>query len=435
MKFKIPFLTTRIETDLMLVFVLAPLWWVTGFSIFAYYAAVFFVFSKFMLQCIHEYKPMRFSAASNLFALFLISYLISIIINIPIRPPQRLFSSFNNWLMFFMGYLVLVLVCNCNPPVFFKKLIRTCCFFCAVTGGIGVCVLLLWLKGIKIDMPNLLGKALPSLSSFPYFYGQLSIQGTVSEWLMGEDTLPRLTPYSLSPTGTGGLMLMVLPPALLYFTGKNKNVFLNGIVLVLGLTVLLFSLSRAAIYGFVLAVILVFAIRRGFSFIFSLGCVLAGLIVSGLFSRGVEWVFNLRKSSSVGRLQLFEEGLRLVMEENPLMGIGVRLREGYTMMAIGTHGGMYLEIIFTTGIVGLTFFLLFHGFILGNWFTARRVLDHPMKRKLWSYIGVSLLAVHIWVLTDSLVAYPLIAYCYFLIVGAALLLRKSGRPEEWDEYF
>ncbi len=429
MKLAAPFLTTSIETDLMMVFLLAPFWWLTGFGVFAYYALVFWIFLKFMLGVIRQYRTVLFPSAGNWFVAFLVSYLISILINIPFRDPQRIFSSLNNWLMFLMGAMVLLLVYNCDPVKFFRKLLRSCNLLCILTGILGVVILALWYKGIKINMPTLMGKMMPSLTDLPYFYGQLNIQGTVPDWLMGEDLLPRLTPYSLSPTATGGLVLMMLPAAAAYYTGRPRKTLKKAVVLALGLMLLAFSLSRSAIYGFVLATMLVFAIERGFSFLLSMGCAFSGFVASGLFTRLMEWIFNLRKSSSTGRLELLEEALRILFEENPLMGLGVRLREGFTMMAIGTHGGIYVEIIFTTGIVGLFFFFMFHASAVSQWFFEKGRINHPMHKTLWSHLGISLLAVHIWLLTDTIVAFPMIAYFYFLIVGATFLLRRTDFGE------
>ncbi|MBI3307418.1 MAG: O-antigen ligase family protein [Candidatus Omnitrophica bacterium] len=425
MNIPIPFLTTSIETDLMLVLLLTPLWWVTGFSIFAYHLAVLWIVIKFLLLTIRQHRSILFPAAGNWFFLFLISYLISIAINAPLRPSQRIFASLNNWAVLMMGYLVFLLVCNCEAEAFFRRFLKTCRLLCIVTGVIGVGILILWLRGYKqIQIPTLLGRAMPSLMTYPYFFGLLNITGTMPDWLSGNDPLPRLTPYSLAPTSTGGLMLMILPLTYAYYAGERKKFFERILVLLLGLTILVFSFSRSAIYGFVSAIILAFAIERSLSVLLGLSCLFGGLVASGFFARFMEWVFNLRKSSTVGRFQIYQEAVKILFEENPFMGLGVKLRESFTFMAVGTHGGFYLEIMFTAGIIGLLFFVMFHFLVLGNWFMQRRAFPDPPRKRLWKYLGISLIAVHTWLLTDTIVAFPLIAYCYFLLCASVFLLKR-----------
>lgn len=433
---KIPYLNTRIETDLVMTLVLAPLWWVTGLSAFIYYAAVLWIFIKFLLQAIRHFRVIFFPFVNNWFLLFLISSLASIIFNIPLRPSQRIFSSLNNWLMFAMGHLILLLVYNCEPTPFFKRLLKSCRFLCFLNGIMGLVILIAWFAGYKqIQAPTLLGRIWPSLMNYPYFYGLLNIRGTVPDWLMGGDILPRLTLYGLSATAVGGLMLMVLPLAHAYYIVERKKFFESFPVLILGLTVLVFSLSRSAIYAFVMAILLVYVLQKGFSFLLSVCFISGGLVASGAFSKFLEWIFNLRKFSTLGRFELSEEALRILLEENPLIGVGVRLREEFTFMAIGTHGGIYLEILFTAGVIGLFFFGIFHFLLLKNWWMQKRSIQNPAQKKIWAHLGVSLIGVHIWLLTDTIVAFPLIAYSYFLIAGSVLLLGKTVQSGEPNEFF
>jgi O-antigen ligase len=430
MKFTLPYLTTRIETDLFLTFLLTPLWWITGFSVFIYHAAVLWIFLKFLLGIIQNQQQIRCPKPLVWFFVFLMAYLGSILINIPVRPPQRIFASLNNWIMMMMGLLIFLISYNCEPRLYFDKLLRASSAFCFLTGILGIGVIILWFQGTKdIKMATFLGKLFPSLLNYPFFANLLTITGTMPDYLFKHfDKWPRLTIYSMAPTATGGFMLMILPLARAYYRRNPVRMFEGIVVLAMGLTVLFFSLSRSALYAFVNAIVLVYVIRKGFSFILALVSLLAGIVGSGLFAKFLEWMLNLRVNSNVGRFNMYQDALKILFDENPLVGLGVKLRDDFNFAAVGTHGGIYLEVIFTAGIIGLFFFLLFQ-FSMGSQWVIDRFSPQSLERKeLWKYLGVSMIGVNLWLFTDTLTAYPLITYTYFLICGAIVLLKRL--PEE-----
>src|SRR4051812_13564580 len=106
MNFKIPFFTTLIETDLLVTFLLTPFWWISGFSIFIYHFMVFACFLKLVLLCMKGHQSLKIPNSIWPFFFLLISYMLSILMNMPLRPAQRIFASFNNYTMLLLGFFL-----------------------------------------------------------------------------------------------------------------------------------------------------------------------------------------------------------------------------------------------------------------------------------------------------------------------------------------
>lgn len=426
---KIPYLSTRIETDLVMTLALAPLWWVTGFSAFIYPLAAFIVFFKIWTR---PEGTLQISGPIFWFFIFSFFYLASILINIGLRPLQRIFASFNNLSLIVMGLFLMIGVYNSDPAIFFKKLLSGCRVLCIITSTLGVVFLILWGTGVMrhVEFPSFLATRFPVFLNYPYFYNFLMISNTMFYPFAGTEE-PRLTIYSMVPTATGGIMLVLIPMMMAFYKlQKRRWAWEYPVLFLMAVTVLIFSLSRSAIIGFIFAFILVFIVEKGIktwlAFLYALGA----FTFSGTLFRGIEWILNARKSSTVGRFELYEQAVQILLEENSLMGIGVRLRDDFTMMAIGSHS-LYIEILFVAGFIGLPLFLLYQFLVIKKWFSQKRSLENQTEKILWRYLGMSLIALNVWVITDTLLGLPFTAYGYYLIVGGILLLGKSlGRLPE-----
>ncbi len=432
---RIPYINTRIEDDILLTLLLTPLWWILGFGIFTYHLTVLLVFTKLITGSLRTEQGVRISKETIGFIFFLLSYLASIAINIPYRYEQRIFASLNNYLLLVMGFLLMLVVYNCDFQYLFRRFARTCRYLCMISIVIGMAMLGYWFRyRHHFEADSLLARHLSSLLNYPYFYVLLKMTGTMSDWFSGSE-FPRLTLYSQPPTATGGLMIMIIPfMAASYVLSQKKKFPELVLVFVLSAGVLFFSFSRAAIYGFVIGWIFVRFFARNKKAIVLFGFLVLAAVMTGLLDKGVEFILNLRKASTTGRFELYEEAFRILGEENPIMGLGVRLRESFTMEAIGSHA-LYIEILFVAGLIGLVLFLVFQGMVMVNWYSQQKLLKNKTERSVWEFFGISLIATNIWLLSDTLLAMPYIAYLYFLITGGSLLFSKFLHFSHLDPSF
>lgn len=433
MKLKVPFLNTSAATDLLLGFMLTPLWWVTGFNIFCYHLIAFWAFSKMIMSIMKNNESLKIPKPFFVFFIFLLSYLLSILLNISIRLSQRIFASLNNYTTIIMAFFIMAAAVNTAGRPFLKLLVKWGSRLCIFTAIIGFLILLFWLKGYKnLQVPTLLYRFLPSLIEYPYFFMLLKITGTVPDEFKLD--LPRLTIYSSVATSTGGLMLGLIPLMIARFQLKKRIGVFFSLCLTLALLVLVFTIARAAIFAFIAAFIIVTLLSKGgkTAFVFISSMML--LITSGAAYRLFDWIFNVRKASTTGRMNLYEEALRILFEENPLFGVGVRMRDGFTMMAIGSHS-LYIEIVFVAGLVGLSLFLLFQFLVLKYWFDQRKILRNEPEKIIWKYLGMAYIGMSIWLVTDTLFGPPFTPYLYFLIISAVFIFGRFLKKEEVPESF
>jgi hypothetical protein len=433
---KIPFLNTRIETDLTVTLLLTPLWWFSGFIIFIYPAVVLITFLKVLMGCIQSGQSLKIPKVALSFVLFLIFYFLSIAINAPSLPAQRVFASLNNYLILIMGGLLMIVVYHVNIEIFLKQLFNAGKVLSVITGILGIFFLMSWYGGRhELNWPALLSLKIPSLLDYPYFYSLMMITGTDHD-LFGEVEVPRLAIYSQAPTSTGGLMVLLIPLLMAYFafSVKKRGAWQYPLFFGLSLFALGFSISRAAIYGFVGAVLFVEILSRGKKMLFFFSGLIFALFSSGAVSQAVDWLLNMRKSSTVGRSEIYAEAWRVVSQENIWMGMGARLREEFTMRAVGSHA-LYIEILFVTGIIGLSLFILFQALVMRNWYEQKSFLKNEAEKKIWKFLGMSLIGTNIWLLTDTVFGLPTIAYGYFLVTGGIFLFNHAVRHENHEFKF
>lgn len=424
-----------LERGLAFIFFMAPLWWITGAGIFIYHAAVLWGFAHVLIFCTTSGRPLQVPKILFSLGIFLLLYLFSILINAGSNTPQRVFASLNNYLMVVMGFLLVLCVYQCDPAILLREFSNAARILGAATGVLGLVFLILWLQGYRdIQWETLLARRLPFLLDYPYFYSLLTLIPSIQDTFAGVD-IPRFALYSQAPTGNGGLMVLILPLIMAYYSLVPKKRWQYGAVFALSLFVLVFSLSRAAFYAFFGAWVLVEILSRGkkLFFVFSLAAVIA--ISSGWLDTTVDWILNSRKSSTVGRFEVYEEAFRIVTRENLWTGMGARLRDEFTMRAVGSHA-LYIEVLFVTGLLGTLSFLLFQFLVMLHWYRQRKFLKDSGEIKIWKCLGMSLIGVNIWLLTDTFFALPLIAYGYFLLTGLVLrlpFLPQAAAPQNSSE--
>lgn len=428
MKLKIPYLTTSIADDLILTLALTPLWTLLGFTIFIYHMTALWIFFKWVVSRSHA-GDLVLTTPLVWFGLFLVSYFLSIVINLPNHPLQRILASFNNYLIYVMGFLVALIIYNVRPGTISLRLLHTGKWLCVITGAVTLAVFLAWQSGYhRLSFQTFMGHLFPDLMKYPYFLTNLRL------WFVDIDyafhDFPRINIYGGSKTATGGYMTMMLPFLMGAFAlkkGRSKLVF--PLFLVLGSFALFMSLSRSALCAFLGAWVLVSLIEKGerrplIMFFYVLGTVLA----SNYIFQFLTWLANMRPVSTSTRLSLYRKAFETLVEENLLMGIGIKVREEFTTTAIGSHS-TYVGILLVTGAVGFLLFLTFQLSVFIAWYQQRHEIEGEDKT-LWKYLGMSYIGTTAWLATDSLDALPYAAFAYFLTIGALLVLPIKRRLQE-----
>lgn len=428
MRIKIPYVSTSVETDLTMTFFLTPLWWVLGFNIFIYQLVVYVSFVRLLVSSFKTNQVLRLPGPILWYGVFLLSYLASMLLNASSQPLQRILSSMNHFLVFIMGLLLVMMVCCLDHEKIQRNFFRACWILSGVTGILGVIFLGLWFLGHNnIEFPSLVGYVFPSISEYPFFYLFSIVRIISSDWIFTE--LPRLSIYSAVQTATGGFIMMVLPLGMAHVKLNGIRGFAYYPVLLCTLTVLLFSLSRSAICAFLAALSFVWFLEKRNRLILSLVVLVLTFFGARWLYQGLIWILNLRPGSTVGRISVYSDALKIVMEENPLMGIGVRPRNEFTMMAIGSHS-TYVGLLVVAGFLGLCLFGLFQLTTFATWLRQKGFLAGRDQEIIWRYLGISYVGALLWFLTDTLDTLPFVAYTYFLVAGCILGFQRASKALE-----
>lgn len=403
------------ESAMAFVISAAPVWWVTGFSIFIFHAVVLWGTLHMLVQCAVAGRALQIPKLLSVFAVFLLIYAFSIFANAGSNASERTFASLNNYAMVLMGLLIMLVTYHCDFRLLLDKTLNASRIFCIGSGLMGLAVLLIWMKSGEFQWNSMLGQKMPSLLNYPYFYSLMTAIPVLMDDFAGL-TIPRIALFSQAPTGTGGLMVLFLPLMMAWYVLHGRKRLEYAAVIALSLFTLFFSLSRSAVFGLIGGWLMVFVLDRNKKLFFILLIAAVFVLASGLLDPTIDWLLNSRKSSTVGRMEVYEDAFRIVTRENLWTGMGARLRDDFTMRAIGSHA-LYVEIFFVTGLLGFAAFTAFQFWVMLAWYGQRKLLETGRDRTVWKYLGISLISTNIWLLTDTFFAMPLMAYGYFLLTG------------------
>ena len=430
MKPSIPFLTSSTETDLILTFALIPLWNILGLNIFIYHAVIGWCFIKWLVSS----RPvggisMGIPKPLIWFAMFLCSYMLSILINIQNQPEQRIFASVNNWLNFLMGFLVALTAYNLRSFSFVKRLLSAAAIVCAISSVAVIGGLILWFCGVKkLTFATIAGYYMPQLMDYPYFVGQLVMPFIQTDFAL--NNMPRISFFLGAKTATGGFFVLMIPLLVGYYLSAKRNHKVQfTVLLVMSILAMLLSLSRGAVLALIGAFILVQIIDRGRNLHTSLFYLITSLFAANSAIKIFSWMVNMRPSSTSTRMKLYEDAIRIAFENNILMGVGVKIREEFTMTAIGSHS-THIGILLVSGIFGLCFFIAFEIAVFLYWYSLRNAWRDSPMRIIWKYLGASYIGMSIWIMTDGLDAFPYMIYVFFLVIAAILMLKPLALEEE-----
>lgn len=412
---------------LLWVLLLTPVWWILGFNIFVYQLSTLAVFIQYLYAHIKNQDSIAIPRTVILLFFFGLTFLLSIFLNVSEQPAQRLWAAGNNWTMFAMGFFLTLIIYDESSSDYFENLFKIAKHLSVISAILTLFGLGLWVTGYRtFEIDSLIGRIFPFLMDFPFFYFLLTLRLSGPDWMI--QNLPRVSLYSAAYVTTGDFMVMILPLFLGSLSQKKfrlRNLFL----IIFCLLPLFFSLSRMAICAFVGAYIFVHALNKNQNLILSLFWLFltAGLLFF-LYTQA-EWLLNLRIDSTIGRMGLYEDAVKIVFEMNPWLGLGVRLREGFTMMAIGSHS-TYIGILLATGIAGLALFTSFQVWIFIKWYQTRVDIKNVISEDIWKSLGMSFMGANIIFLTSSIDAVPLIAFIYFLVIGSILLFSRRLKEEK-----
>lgn len=353
----LPFISTSIPTDIFLVFVLVPLWWVLGLDHFIWFILTFWIFSKLLLK-----KRIVFIKTTKLMLGFLLSSLISACF---IEENYRVLTFMRNFLAFASVWLLTVCLTNTIKN---EKQIEILLWGLAVISFFASFLGLLAITDIfspRFEAPT--KYLIPgSLRSFGLVRAIYSKGTSAIDYFAGRMII-RPTSFFMGCTTYGMALVIFIPIVCFLFIRSHglKKLFLFT-TLVLLLINLGFNMTRGAILSLFIATVIhiwkKFSISKKYIAVFPLSILISYICFDPDFfiklRNTTQSIIDLRgPGSQRDRMTIYKATLQQ-LPKRLLFGYGTqRDFPEISDYPVGSHSG-YLGVLYRYGLIGFFFYVL-----------------------------------------------------------------------------
>lgn len=424
---KIPYINTGIAFDIASTLFLAPIWWVLGVSIFIYHIVSVFLVFKLILVFSLGSRGLRAPTGLIPLLCLIIFYFISILLNMPFNDTIRTAASLYNWSFWIMGLFIILVIYNIFAIEDVRLLTKAMMVNCLIIGILAICALLFWKTGhhVAIEYPTPLFLLIGGLNKIAHLQASATINIMSLDWF-SLSKYPRLSIMAPYYTALGGMMLIMLP-----FLLTGRKTLVNILSMTGGAIALLFSLSRLSIFALAIGFLFVRVLNYKHWFLLILLLVLIVIFSMPVLVNIFNAANELRVGSSSLRFDLYSHTFVEVMDKNIWLGMGAKPRENFLSIPVGSHS-TYISVLYRVGIMGLLAFIAFQISCIFAWLRIRINLIGRDQHRLWSILGVALIAMSIWMIGEDIDAPQLVAFLYFILVGIIFAFGKYARNQAKD---
>lgn len=427
MRLKIPFLLSSLNNDILWSWLFLPVWYILGIDQFVWPFLGLLISFKWFLTKIKNRNVLFFpnNFFLNIFLIFLVLYLLSGIF-IP-ETDQKPYLFFRDLGLYFCAYIFSGVIIT---RFSFEDIQRIFLIFVAI-GLLSVSIMLLSIFGIiNYDYYGIVGSFFPqSFKNNDYFLAMIhktpfELGEYEKVYLFNNFEMKRPRSIFMDATSFGGLLAIVIPISLWLGNIKRRinQKLIFYLVSVLLFISLLFTLTRSAILGLVVAIFLVFITTKGNLLkrgVFLL--VTVPLILFICYSLNIHQLIIGRfgSSSDITRLIVYRETFKEIIHF-PVFGHGtVMAFPGNPFLPpLGSHSTP-LRIAFTQGFLGLA---LFYSMIFYAIYSLQQMRHIRQKGNFF----VIMLTAFLTVMIQSLFFEWLFDAVYFMVVWVLLSVIVRG---------
>ncbi|WP_411887131.1 O-antigen ligase family protein [Hydrocarboniphaga effusa] len=337
---------------------LLPLWWIAGVDFIIYHLVALWLIYKAPIV-LKPRDALHFSLLLLIFALT-----VSLIISVfgGDTDSFRMIAALNNVSIIGVGYVYYghirkrLDVDGNYVKLIWKAGFIIACMFIVVALSLSTTVM----RGgaPEISVPTLFGLAVPKL---PGLLGTYQRAYFVSADWFGGDNTPRL--FIFAPFATGSAVVAAITGYMGYAHLQTKRAWARLLFLGLIFLAVALTLTRGAIAALVLGFAFLAFLRIGKLALLLLIVALPFLIVLSIavLPSYFDQVLEMREGSSNLRLLIYRMSFEMVVDNNPLFGLGVKPREDSLGIPIGSHS-TFLSVLVRGGFV--SFFIAISAFVI-----------------------------------------------------------------------
>jgi hypothetical protein len=400
------------------ILIFIPIIWILGVDFFIYHLFAIYLFLK---------RPRKFAVNSyfdltiwvGIFALLISSFINLFAEN---TDASRIFAAWNNIGLLIVGWAFFKVATSydfSNPDSEKKarKISRNVYIFFFLSIAL---VLYYMLTKDEISVTTFFGFLSPKTDGL---IGRFQSTEVLTKDLFYRIDVPRIALFSSFSTSAAMIVAMltaisigfkVLHPGM---NLKTRRVFF------LGAFGVVFTLARGAILGlvgWVVAAFLIWKLGRGAIFFLAALVVCAGAFLS-VNSSYIDEFQNARPGSSNTREEMYVASFSMVLDNNPLIGLGVKPRTDDFAIPIGSHSTL-LSLFVRGGVLALVPFFI--ALVLCPIIWTLSVAHRPWRSSNRLDVGLFLGATSNYLMFlafQDLDAYPTVTICTFVYLG---ILRK-----------
>lgn len=382
---RIPFLSTKPTTDLKLLFLLLPVWWVLGIEQFIWLPILSWSVVKLLLIR----RRVRYQSTLIIAIAFLLVSLISVI---TIDEPIRYLTFSRNLLSYFTALLLFFVVTNASDNWDeLKSILDAAIISLALIGVFGL------IAATGIYAPTVvtpIAALLPEIVSGTDLGSRLTTRELgANSWFSYFGRYYRLRGTFLYATMYAASLAMTIPLAFLCLNFSRKRYRLLYLLAIVILTLNLILTTGRMAWAVLLSGSIVFLLsNRNFSLPLRSSFALVGMILVVLtlglngaeVGENVNQLLNARGSSTSDRLKIYRTTVQ-EMWQQPFIGFGTERDLPNLPYPAGSHS-YFLGTLYRHGFPA---FLLFVGIWISIWVTSRR--RTPSSAVAMNYLRWSLL--------------------------------------------
>lgn len=409
-----------------LVIFLAPLWWALGVNLVVYHLTALLCFGLLVIDAAYENRRIRVPATSWLLLSVATIYAFSIIVNGPQYGMMRIVAATNNLTYWIAGAMLVMVVSDRFRLSYLKNLLR---LFPAL-GVLNVLIALLTLAAMAIGVGEL---SIPTpFKSVSGVLGDTALveysthMRIITADYFSEQNVPRFNLYAPYPTAAGAFFMISLPMLVAWgFQDRRWPSFLflllfSGHLLGLGMT-----LARMAILALMASTLGIYVLQKQRVWLWIMGVGIATVFCAPVLLQLADRVVTSRQGSSESRFDLYRDSLAQIEGLEWITGRGIRTHSAEHGMPYGSHS-TYVSLTYRTGLLGLSAFLLLQMVVFYRWYQLKAKTQSTRQLRIyWRSLGVVLLSMPMWMITEDIDVPQLLAFMYFAAVGLLEGLRRE----------
>jgi len=391
--FKIPFVTTSLITDIILYFVLIPIWMILGITQLLGPALMIILLIKLLLLHAREKRPLK--APYLLTSAFVILMLSMLLSGLHIRESYWTLVFLRNIILYLSAFCLLLIVYNaCRTKEDISRLITGLTVLALIASLLGILVIADILP-LRVIATTPINRILPKTIAQSEFFEKV-IHPDFGDYrsILGWRT-KRLSSIFISPNLLAAALIMILPlQFFLWNHATKRRRLLLAASIPLSTTCLFFTYSRGAAVslpiGFLFFLFLKFqgklARRKRIAVVITGGILL--LAILGILKSGSRFVTDIKPRSDTTRILIFQKSIES-LRESPVFGWGTQRNMEVVdlnpeIKPLGSHS-TYLAYLYRYGLSGFLIFALIYALVFMR---AIHLSDRRMNSRYYADLGL-----------------------------------------------